>query len=476
MDDRSTQREFEDQFLRQLRARAINLAGSKLPADEVVAESTNEGVDSTRAELSRLGVYDTDLFESLPGLSSLQLRFRKKILGGLVNTTKVRLRARVLVDTAALVEDRAPAPMGREDVRLAMARYEVLPRGQKPSAVVLASPTGFTEDAKRLIEGTEPTLILIGGRDDGGWDISVPQKYRKSPWARLFDLETRDDRIRRLQYHLEQAGPELDSRGISIESLGEKMGLGRLETEALVRRACRQDARLMTVAYDGRQILTRSPFADKGSTMSIWSRLKRLLGLKPSTSERIRELNAQRIQLENQRGEEDHRVDTLETQERELLKQGAAAETKVEKQQLAGKMVRVRRDLKRVKAQQQLLTQQLNIISTQMHNLTMAEQGKRVDLPKAEDLTTAAAEAEQVVSELAANADLAQSIEVAGETPMMNEEQDAIMAEFEELAGTPEPEASSTTSAPEAGEAAPEPDRAAARRKADGESARPEMS
>ena len=106
----------------------------------------------------------------------------------------------------------------------------------------------------------------------------------------------------------------------------------------------------------------------------------------------------------------------------------------------------VRRDLKRVRAQQSLLTQQLNIISTQMHNLTMAEQGKRVDLPKAEDLTTAAAEAEQVVSELAANADLASSIEVAGETPMMNEEQDAILAEFEELAGAGE---STTEAAPE---------------------------
>lgn len=457
MDERSRYREFEDQFLNQLTVRALALTRGKLPADDVVVESTPEGVDAVRAELSRLEVYDRGAIDEMPGSQSLQLRFTQKILGGLMNTTRVRLRARALSDVEALVKGEPQGPIGREQVRDALAHYELLPKNKKPSAVVLASATGFTSDAKALVNTAgEPSLILLDGREDGGWDLTSSERTRKGPWAKLFELESRDDRLKRLRYHLEQNAALLDSRGITVAELSEKLGLPRAQTELLVRRACRNDSRLMTVARDGTMHVCRAPFADKGNTMTIWRRIKKMLGFKPTPAEMVRELTGQRVQIEQQRYELDQRVDALESDEREILAKGAKAASKAEKQQLAGRLQRARGELKRVRGQQQLFTQQINIIGTQIHNLTMAEQGRRVALPKAEDLTATAAEAEKVVAELAANADLAASIEVSPETPMMADEQDAIMAEFDQIAAEQTEKVADEAAEPAAREVTPD--------------------
>jgi hypothetical protein len=168
--------------------------------------------------------------------------------------------------------------------------------------------------------------------------------------------------------------------------------------------------------------------------MTIWSRIRKLLRLKPTAAERVRTLTAQRVALEQERLEIDRRIDTLEGEERHALQQGAAAGSDAERKQIAGRLVRVRRDLRRARAQAQVFTQQIDIVGTHVHNLTLAEQGRRVDLPTAEDLTAEAAAAEQVVSELAANADLAAGIEVGAQTPLQEEEEAAIMAEFAQVA------------------------------------------
>jgi len=486
MDERSRHRQFEDRFLNQVRARALALVQGKLPADEVVVQPTPEGIDGVRAELGRLEVYDRDVVEKLAGTRSLQLLFRKRIFGGLFRNTVSRVRVRVLAPVDALLNNETPGPVGREQVLDALASYELLPSRDKPSGVILASATGFTAEARSLAEGSgKPTLILMGGREDGGWDVTMPPAVRKTPWAKLFELESQDERLRRLLYHLDQNASLVDSRGMSLSALAEKLGLSSAETEVLIRRACRSESRLMTVVHDGQAHICRTPLAEEGNTMSIWSRIRRLLRLKPTTAERVRELTGQRVQIEQQRFELDQKVNALEADERQLIQQGAAAPSDAERKQVAGKLMRVRRELRRQRAQTQLYTQQIDIIGTHIHHLTLAERGKRLELPKAEDLTREAAQAEQIVSEVAANADLAASIEVTGETPMMAEEEAAIFEEFKQVAASQaaaEPPATAAEPAPSAPSEAPTraaepPTKAAppARAKEKGESARPEL-
>lgn len=462
MDERSRHRHFEDQFLAQLRTRAAALIRAPLPADGFVVESTPEGSDAVRAELSRLRIYDRDALEKLAGTRTVEIRFHRRVLGGLLKRCVSRLRVRALSNVEALLnDDGQPGPVGREEVLDALARYAILPRKQRPEAVVLASVTGFTPEARHLAaSGDSPQLILMGAREDGGWDVTMPPALEKTAWARLFELESRDDRLRRLQYHLEKDADLVDSRGVSLPELAGKLGLSAEQTEALLHQACRADGRLMTVVHDGVTHVCRAPLAEEGNTMTIWSRIRRLFGLKPTVAEQVRTLTAQRVALERQRYEVDQRVARLEGEERGALEQGKEAykaANKAVQKQVADRLQRIRRELGRVRAQSQLFTQQIDVVGTHIHHLTLTEQGRRVDLPKAEQLTASAAEAEQMMAELSANAELARGIEVTGETPLGEQEQSSIFAEFAEMAESEEKSAA-------AGEKAePAPERQASR-------------
>jgi hypothetical protein len=276
-------------------------------------------------------------------------------------------------------------------------------------------------------------VILMGGRADGGWDVTMPESVERSPWSKLFELESQDDLLNRMMHHLDQS-ELVDSRGISVAELSAKLGVDKARTEALVRRACRARSRLMTVVHEGQVHVCRTPLAEEGNAMSMWSRIRRLLRLKPTVAERVRTLTAQRVKLEQQRHEIDRRVDALEAEEVHCVKQGAAATTAVEKKQLAAKMIRLRRDLGRQKAQAGMLTKQIDILGTHVHHMTLTERGKRMELPKAEELTQEAAQAEQMMAELTVNAELATGIELRGESAGTSDEEAAIMAEFEAAA------------------------------------------
>ncbi len=454
MDERTRLRQFEDQFLAQLRNRAAKLTGATLPADTVLIEAMPDGADAIRAALTRLEVFDRELAGDLPGGKSVQYRFFRASLGGLLRRNVAQLRAQVLAPLEALVKGQPAGPVSRDQVLDAVARFEVLPQRDRPTAVVFASATGFTADALSVAAGSgSPAVILMTGRADGGWDIEMSPALRRTPWARLFELETQDEQLKRLVYHLEQNAAELDSRGLSVSTLGQRMGLPPEQAEALVRRACASQPRLMTVVHDGVLHVSRSPLAEDGRPMSVWARIRKWLGLKPTAAERVRELQAQSVRLQQQRSEVDQKVGALQAAELQAIERGKAAGSDAEKRQIAGSLLRLRTELKRHQTQSAMFTQQIDVIGTHIHHLTLTEQGKRLSLPKAEDLTAEAAQAERVMAELGANADLARSIEVGATTPMMADEVDAILAEF---AAAPAAEASkSKAAAPAATVSAP---------------------
>jgi hypothetical protein len=116
-----------------------------------------------------------------------------------------------------------------------------------------------------------------------------------------------------------------------------------------------------------------------------------------------------------------------------------------------------------------MLNQQINVVSTHLHNLELVRQGQRADLPDSEEMTADAVKAEEVLAELEAGSELAGSIGLAGSSGLTAEEQEL----YEELEReTKGPDAAKETPAGEktaAGEprrereppALPERDRAA---------------
>lgn len=439
MDEHGRQRQFEDRFLEQFSTRARLLVGARLtPGHEVDIDSTPaEGADAVRAELRRAEVYDPNVLAEMPGKRTLDVRIVERQWGGLWRAALKKLRVRALVPVADVLAEQSAGPATREMVRLALDRYEVMARRDKPDIVVLGSATGFDAEAKALVATPgPPQVVLAGAREDGGWDIVLPDRLRSSPWAKLFELETEYNRRQRLRYHLEQAGVELDSRGVSIPELAEQLGLSKAETERLVRAACLEDRRLMTVMHNNVVHVCRMPLPLEGEPMSMWTTIRRWLGLKPSASERLKTMTAQRVRLEQQRHEFDQRVERLEAEERKALEEGASAQSDAIRRQVAGKLTRVRKELQRVRAQAAVFTRQIDILGTHIHHMTLSEQGRRMELPNAQELTREAAQAEQIMNELAANAELAAGIEVTGETPETSADEAAIFEEFKQIAAS----------------------------------------
>lgn len=459
MDEIARQRQFEEQFLNQLRARAEALTKGTLPADRLRIDPMPDGIEGVKATLRRLEVYDSGRLHSMPGTRAMQMVFQKSLLGGLYKPVLSRVRVRVLAPIEALVKNTAVGAVDREQVLDALAQFDILPRAQRPTAVVLASPTGFTASARAMVHTMgPPTLILLGGRSDGGWEVDIPQRVANTPWRKLFELETQDGLLNRLMHHLESNADLVDSRGMSMEELAARLGIEKAQVEALVRRAVRANGRLLTVQHEGRIHVARTPLDEERRKMGLWSRIRRLLRLPPTAAEKVRQMTEQRVKLEQQRHELDSKVRAFEAEEVGLIKQGAGATTDVEKKQLAGRLVRLRRELGRHKSQAEMLTKQIDIIGTHIHHLTLTERGRRMELPKAEELTREAAQAEHMMAELNANAELAAGIEVGAESTSYSEEEADVLAEFaaaakqsSEAESSPVAERTSGSRAPAAG-------------------------
>lgn len=434
MDERTRQRQFEEQFLSQLRNRAGFMVKTMLRDGQAVLETVDDGVQQLEGAMRRHELFDRRLIDEMPGARAAQIRFQKNRVGGLFKQTIGRLRAMVLAPPELLLKNERPAAVGRDQVLAALARYQLLPTASRPTSVLLASATGFSEAARALVHSTnEPRLILMSGRDDGGWDVEMPEATRRSPWARLFEFETQDELFKRLMHHLEQSAHQLDSSGIALPALAQKLGLPLDKTDALVRRACRSQPRLMTVLHDGTVHLCRTPVLDEESPMKLWSRIRRWLRMKPTVAEQVREMTIARVRLEQQRAELDQKLATLQTEERQAREQGTSATSDNERKHVAARIVRVGREQKRLAAQANVITQQIDVLGTRLHNLTLMQQGRSVALPSPQELAKEAAEAEQVVAQLSTSADLAASVEVGAMSSALAAEEAAVFDELKAL-------------------------------------------
>jgi hypothetical protein len=89
-----------------------------------------------------------------------------------------------------------------------------------------------------------------------------------------------------------------------------------------------------------------------------------------------------------------------------------------------------------------MLNQQINIISTDIHNLTLIQQGDMAQLPNTEELTENAVKAEEMLETLRADAELVGGLETGMEAALVSADELAILKEFESSAGEGEAESS----------------------------------
>jgi hypothetical protein len=130
-----------------------------------------------------------------------------------------------------------------------------------------------------------------------------------------------------------------------------------------------------------------------------------------------------------------------------LLAQGKAAKSQVPRRRIAAQLAQVRKDITRHNTTTAMLNQQINIISTDIHNLTLIQQGEMAQLPDTEELTQNAVKAEEMLETLRADSELVGSLETGMADAVTGDEELAILREFE-AADEPQKEAEPPTAAP----------------------------
>lgn len=158
--------------------------------------------------------------------------------------------------------------------------------------------------------------------------------------------------------------------------------------------------------------------------------------------QQIAQWQAEVERLTPERDKQQREVDYRCNEERDLLEEGArAAEANntVWKKQVAGKLIKCRRDLARIKTLCLVKDQQISVLNTCIHNKTLEQEGRQVKLPTAEELAQDSADAQLVIKELTQTADLAAQVEIGPDESICNDE-DAILAEFEKIAQANKPQ------------------------------------
>ena len=181
--------------------------------------------------------------------------------------------------------------------------------------------------------------------------------------------------------------------------------------------------------------------------MPFIDRVRSLFARKGDNEKKISLLSERRAALGVQRDRAFEEMGVLETRETEMRQQFKETSNTTTKRRVTSQLVQLRKDLERRQQLLGMLNQQINVVSTHLHNLELVQQGQVAQLPSSEDLAADAAAAEEVLAELQANNEVAGSVGSIAGTGLSEEEQ-ALYEELErEAAGSKTPQAPIATPA-----------------------------
>ena len=332
--------------------------------------------------------------------------------------------------------------------------------GGAPTTVVLLSTSGFTMEAHELAERrADRTVILVEPNGAGGWTVTGPMETKAL--SDLFDPEAEGEKRQRVRDLIEENKVELLGGGIVTDRVAARTQLPVQVVEAELKNYAKNNPGLVAKRLDGRVVLFRegtmpAPAAIAssagGSSMPLIDRVKALFARKGESEKKIAFLSERRTALSQQRDRAYEEMNSLEQQEVGLKDQFKNAGGAISKRRITSQMLQLRKDLERRQQLLSMLNQQVNVVSTHLHNLELVQQGQVASLPNTDEMTADAVKAEEVLAELEANAELSGTLGSISPTGMSAEEQ----ALFEELelesgggaAATPSSPAAETSRTP----------------------------
>jgi hypothetical protein len=385
-------------------------------------------VHRTMAEMQ---VHDRSIRDRMPLGEQVDVTFwQRKML--FFKQVVGRMRVMCVSPTRALVAGGEPKPMTKSDITKALS--ELPPAlGRVPTTVVLLSTSGFTIEAREAADrGPERTLVLVEPNDAGGWSVYGPPESQSL--VELFDPEADEEKRQRIHKLIDEMRVDLLTAGIATDKLAAKAQLPLQLIEAELKSYAKSNPGLVAKRLDGRVVLFREGSATAaastgGSDMAFVDRIKSLFARKGETEKKIALLSEQRTAFSQQLDRSYEEIGVLEKKDAELRDEFKNASGAVTKRRITSQLVQLRKDIERRQQLIGVLNQRINVVSTHLHNLELVRQDSQAKMPDSEEIANDAAAAEEMLAQLQADNEVAESVGGIATAGMSEEEQ----ALFEEL-------------------------------------------
>jgi hypothetical protein len=418
--------------------------------------------DQVKAAMARRGLYDRGLLAGLPHNRSLVFHGYQPRLFGLSRQRTGVLVAAALTRTEDLLNGRSDTPaMPITLAELADHIRGLIQDPGVPHVIGVCAPQGFSQQARSTpLEFPNVQVVLVEPGPAGGWRVSAAGGTVPEPLRALFDPEHNQDKIRRVQETIDQRSVELLGAGLSAQELARELALPENVVEEAFAARIKQDPELQCLPQPGGDLLLlRGAPVQEPARMSLLDRIKQRLGLKVDEAKKINALTATKAKLVGQRDRLYEDISKLEKYEKDRLAEGKSSTSPVVRRRVASQVAQLRKEIGRLHTRVAVVNQQINVIATSAHNLTLLQQGKAAQLPTAEELTDQAVRAEELLEELRGEAEMIRTLEATAAEATFGDEEEAILKELE--AADAERTAKPARTTPTAEAAPPEPPRRA---------------
>jgi hypothetical protein len=407
-------------------------AKGKLLRGSIWQSSRHDELDRLKGLMASHRNYDRELLKSLPANRRIVLHgfesrwfFWRKATGVAVASVLTPL------EHFASGANGPPPPVGLGELLDHVRRLVTNPA--VPNVIGVCSPSGFTEEARKTAPDLpNVTLVLVEPDGRGGWSTHEVGNSVDPRVLRLFDPERLGQKLERVRRVIDERSAELLIGGLSVSAVAQELGV----SEELVRQGFEQEARrnpeLKLTNRQGEYLLFRGAAPrEEIKVMGVIDRIRQLFSGEGQEAEKINLLAERRAALARRRDRIYEDISKLEKKEADLLAQGKAAKSEVPKRRLAAQLAQLRKDIARQNTTAAMLNQQINILSTDIHNLTLIQQGRMAELPDTAELTENAVRAEELLETLKADSELVGTLASGMETLSTSEEELAILREFE---------------------------------------------
>jgi hypothetical protein len=413
--------------------------------------STDKAVD-LKLLMSKLGKPDRQLEATMPvGKRMDVLLYEKKFWSG--KTSLGRLRVVCLAPTEELIEGKAPEPATLEDIAAVVAELPPpLPGAPvSPTTMVVMSTSGFSPEVHEAMDRSEErTVILTWPNKSGGWTAAGPPQTQFV--ADLFDPESPSEKKRRIRAAIELGQSELITGALVGEKLAAETELPLPLVEDEMKIYAREYPGLVAKRMRGQLALYRQGQTPPvglllrgGPNMPVMdrfflSRLKSIFSKKGDLDKKIALLAERRVDLTQLRDRGYQDLSVLEKKEDELRVQFKGA-GEMPRRRITSQLLQLRKDVARRRQLLSVLNQQINVINTHLHSLELQKQGEYAQLPTPEEIAADASKAEEVLAQLEADSELAQSVAAGTGGTLWSEEQSLYEELVKEDSATDKPAA-----------------------------------